>query len=205
MRKLKVGTFLSVDGVMQAPGAPDEDRSGGFDRGGWVVPYFDAVVDQAVGAQFERPYELLLGRLTYDIFAAHWPRAEDGPDAALARQFNATTKYVATRSTAPLAWRGSIALRDPVADVGRLKQEDGPDLLIQGSGVLVRSLLAAGLVDELTLLTFPVLLGPGKRLFDGEAMPSALTLVGSATSPSGVAIATWRPAGAVDTGSFALS
>lgn len=203
MRKVIASTFISLDGVMQAPGGPDEDRSGGFAYGGWVAPYWDEVTDAAVSAIFARPYQLLLGRRTYDIFAAFWPHVEQGPDADLAQNFNTTTKYVATSSTAPLDWAHSVALHDPVADVARLKAQDGPDLVIQGSGVLIRSLLSNGLIDALTLLVFPVVLGSGKRLFGDVVAPSALRLTGSEQSPSGVVISSYVPAGEVETGSFA--
>jgi dihydrofolate reductase len=202
MRKVIAGTFVSLDGVMQAPGGPEEDSSGAFHHGGWTVPYFDDVVGEGMRQLFERPYDLLLGRKTYDIFAAYWPNAEGGPDGDLARQFNRITKYVATRSAAPLAWNNSVALHDAVADVTRLKQGDGPDLMIQGSSDLIPPLLANGLIDEFTLLVFPVLLGSGKRLFGDGTAASALKLVSAKTSPSGVMIATYKPAGEVQTGSF---
>lgn len=202
MRKVIASTFISADGVMQAPGAPEEDQSGGFALGGWVAPYWDEVTEAAVTAIFARPYHLLLGRRTYDIFAAFWPHVDQGPDADLARDFNTTTKYVATSSTAPLGWAHSVALHDPVADVARLKGEDGPDMVIQGSSVLVRSLLSHGLIDELTLMVFPVVLGAGKRLFGDDVTPSALRLTGSHASPSGVVINAYVPGGAVQTGSL---
>jgi dihydrofolate reductase len=203
MRKVIAGTFVSVDGVMQGPGGPEEDTSGGFEHGGWTVPHFDEAVGEAMGALFDRPYHLLLGRKTYDIFAAHWPHAEGGPDDATAKVFNATTKYVATSSRAPLSWAHSIALHKPAEDVARLKREDGPDILIQGSSVLIQTLLKHNLIDEMTLLVFPVVLGAGKRLF-GDQAQGALRLTNSRTSPSGVAINTYVPAGEVQVGSFAL-
>lgn len=202
MRKVIASTFLSLDGIMQAPGGPDEDRSGGFDHGGWIVPYADETTGAVVGELFSRPYELLLGRRTYDIFAAYWPHQEEGGHGDIARQFNATVKYVATHDPAALGWRNSVALSDPVADVARLKRQDGPDLVIQGSGTLIRTLLAAGLIDRFTLLIFPVLLGEGTRLFGPDAGSGALTLVRSQASASGVVINVYEPAGAVKTGSF---
>jgi len=204
MRRVFASTFVSLDGVMQAPGGPGEDDSGGFAHGGWTVPHFDEAIGAAMGAVFSRPFSLLLGRKTYDIFAAHWPRAENGPDAQLAKLFNAATKYVATKSTAPLRWQNSVPLHDAAADVPRLKQADGPDLLIQGSSDLIQTLLTHGLIDEFRLLVFPVVLGGGKRLFGAGATGSALELVESRTSSTGVTICTYRPAGAVRTGSFAL-
>ncbi len=204
MRRVIASTFVSLDGVMQAPGGPGEDDSGGFVHGGWTVPHFDEAVGAAMGEVLSRPFALLLGRKTYDIFAAHWPRADNGPDAEIARLFNSATKYVATRSTVPLAWRNSVPVRDAAAEVPQLKQEDGPDLLIQGSSDLIQTLHANGLIDEFKLLVFPVVLGSGKRFFGATAEASALELIGSKTSSSGVTISTYRPAGAVRTGSFAL-
>jgi dihydrofolate reductase len=204
MRKVTAATFVSVDGVMQAPGGPGEDDSGGFKHGGWTVPHFDDAVGEAMGGLFSQPFELLLGRKTYDIFAAHWPRAEGGPDDALAKQFNKTTKYVATKSSMPLTWQNSVALHDVANDVARLKLKSGPDLLIQGSSDLIQTLLAHGLIDQFTLLVFPVVLGAGKRLFGEGTKASTLKLVSSRASPSGVAISTYVPAGTVKTGSFAL-
>ena len=186
MRKLIVGMMTSLDGVVQAPGGPEEDPTGGFDHGGWTFPYWDEVMGEAMGESFGRPFDLLLGRKTWEIFAAHWPYTNEEP----AGLFNNVTKYVATSSTAPLAWANSVRLEGDVpAAVARLKQGDGPDLLTQGSSVLVQSLLAAGLVDELNLLVFPVLLGRGKRLFGDSSKPGELELVSSRTSTTGVIIA----------------
>ena len=204
MRKVIAGAFVSLDGVMQAPGAPKEDETGGFKYGGWTFPHFDEAVGAVMGELFSRPFHLLLGRKTYDIFAAHWPHAEGGPDDAIAKLFNTTTKYVATKSTAPLNWQNSIALHDAAADVALLKREVGPDLLIQGSSVLIHSLHASGLIDQFNLLVFPVVLGSGKRLFGEGAKASTLKLVSSKSSPSGVTMSTYTPAGKVKTGSFAL-
>ena len=202
MRKVVVAMFVSLDGVMQAPGGPEEDPTGGFEHGGWTFPYWDEVMGEAMGEAFARPFDLLLGRKTYDIFAAHWPFTTEEP----ADLFNAVTKYVATSSTAPLAWANSVRLEgDVLAAVAWLKQGDGPDLLTQGSSVLVRSLLAQGLVDELNLLVFPVLLGRGKKLLGEETRPSELELVSSQVSTTGVIIARYRPIGPVRTGSFQLA
>jgi dihydrofolate reductase len=204
MRKVIVGAFVSLDGVMQAPGGPDEDKESGFEHGGWVAPFWDEEVDKAMGALMSEPFDLLLGRKTYDVFAAHWPRAEDSPDAETAKLFNSITKYVATSSTAPLTWRNSVAIHDPAVDVARLKNEDGPNLLVQGSTVLIQTLLKHGLVDQFNLLVFPVVLGKGKCLFEPGAPAAALKLVSATTSPSGVTIGSYLPAGPVQTGSFAL-
>ena len=140
MRKVIIGAFVSLDGVMQAPGGPKEDPTRDFRLGGWVVPYVDEVFGQAINEMFGQPFELLLGRKTYEIFAAHWPYAEGGEDDFIAKRFNSITKYVATRSTMELTWKGSVALRDAAADVARLKREDGPALVTQGSSNLIQTL-----------------------------------------------------------------
>ncbi len=203
MRKVILGSFVSADGVMQAPGGPSEDTVGGFQHGGWVFPYFDETVGAAMDDILTLEYELLLGRKTYDIFAAHWPRAEDSPDAETAKVFNRTRKWVVTSSRDPLAWNNSVALHDPVADIARIKKEDGPNILIQGSSTVVQALVAHELIDEITLLIFPVVLGKGKRLF-GDDFAGALKLTKSQTSPSGVVINTYVPAGNIHVGSFEL-
>ncbi|MBN9036586.1 MAG: dihydrofolate reductase [Rhizobiales bacterium] len=203
MRRIIAAAFLSLDGVMQAPGGPEEDPTGGFAFGGWVFPLGDEVTDAAIGETFGRPFDLLLGRRTYDIFAAHWPFIP--ADDPIAGPFNAVTKYVATHRPDSLVWENSEWLGpDAIARIAELKQTDGPDLLTQGSTDLLHQLLAAGLVDELRLLTFPVLLGRGKRLFDDATAPAALRLTGSKVSTTGVVVATYEPAGPVRTGSFQL-
>jgi dihydrofolate reductase len=201
MRKVVAATFVSLDGVMQAPGGPEEDPTGGFAYGGWTVNYWDEAMGKVMDKAFAAPFDLLLGRKTYEIFAAHWPYVEEEP----AEKFNAVTKYVVTSSTEPLTWKNSVALRGNVAaEVARLKQGDGPDLLIQGSSQLIQALLANDLIDEFTLLVFPLVLGPGKRLFGEGAVPAALKLVDSKTSTTGVTMSTYQRAGAISTGSFAL-
>jgi dihydrofolate reductase len=201
MRKINASTFISLDGVMQAPGGPEEDPSEKFKFGGWTVPFWDDASGAIMGEIFAEPYELLLGRKTYDIFAAYWPHHNDNP---IGEQFNAVTKYVATSSPDTLAWQNSKPLgSDVTASLRELKKQDGPDLLIQGSSVLVHSLLASDLIDKLTLLIYPVILGHGKRLFDSNAMPVSLKLAKSQTSGTGVIIATYERDGAVKTGSFA--
>jgi dihydrofolate reductase len=204
MRKVIAGAFVSLDGLMQAPGTPEEDPTGGFEFGGWTAPFYDEAVGEALGETFSKPFALLLGRKTYEIFAAHWPYAEGGPDDGIAKLFNSTTKYVATASSAPLKWNNSRVLHHPAVDVARLKQEVGPDLLIQGSSVLTQTLLEHELVDQITLLVYPVVLGSGKRFFGVGSKPMALRLESSRPSPSGVTINTYTPAGPVKTGSFAL-
>lgn len=206
MRNIIAATFVSLDGIMQAPGGPAEDPSGGFAFGGWTAPHFDEALNEPLGEIFDRPFELLLGRRTYDIFAAHWPFAADGPDKPIADIFNQTAKHVATRSPdRPLAWNNSHSLgADVVASLKQLKRTDGPDLLVQGSGELLQTLLANHLVDEFSLLIFPVLLRNGKRLFGTGTAPAGLRLVTSLVSPSGVIVARYRPDGAVKTGDFGL-
>jgi dihydrofolate reductase len=202
MRKVIAATFVSLDGVMQAPGGPEEDPAGGFKFGGWTFHHWDEVMGEAMGATFNAPFDLLLGRKTYDIFAAHWPYTPS--DDPIAERFNAVTKYVATRSDRPLTWNNSVALRDAAAEVARLKQQDGPVLLIQGSSELIQTLLANDLIDEFRLLVFPVLLGKGKKLFGNGTLPIGLKLLESKASSTGVIMSTYVRAGEVSTGSFAL-
>jgi len=206
MRKLIVAAFVSLDGVMQAPGGPDEDTSGGFIHGGWTVPFADAVFGAAMDALFSRPFELLLGRRTYDIFAGHWPRVPaDSDDAGLATLFNGVTKHVATHRPESLDWHNSRALGGDIAGALRaLKAQDGSDLLTQGSSALVQQLLATDLVDTLQLLTFPALLGSGKRLFGDGAQAASFSLETSVVSPSGILVSRYVRAGEVRTGSFVL-
>lgn len=202
MRTIKASTFVSLDGVMQAPGGPEEDPAEGFRFGGWTVPFWqDDGMDEVMGEIFSVPYDLLLGRKTYDIFAAYWPHHADNP---IGEQFNAVTKYVATSSPETLAWQNSKPLgTDILASLRELKKQDGPDLLIQGSGQLARTLFASDLIDKFTLLVFPVLLGKGKRLFGDAAMPVSLRQTRAKTSSNGVFSATYERAGEVRTGSFA--
>ena len=200
MRKIIAATFVSLDGVMQAPGGPEEDPVGGFKFGGWTFHYFDEVAGVAMDELFSKPFDLLLGRRTYDIFAAYWPYQKD----SIADAFNPATKYVATHRPDSLTWQNTQSLGpDIVAELRRLKQEDGPDLLIQGSGNLIQTLLANGLIDEIRLMIFPLLLGKGKRLFGDSAMPAAFKLVKSQASSTGVIMATYERAGEIKTGSFA--
>jgi dihydrofolate reductase len=198
---------------MQAPGGPEEDPSGGFAHGGWVAPHWDDALGAAMDETFAAPFDLLLGRRTYDIFAAHWPHVQVDPTASdfdrlnadIARTFNRVTKYVATHSPHTLTWQNSQALgSDVVSALRELKQSDGPVLLTQGSTVLIQTLLANDLIDELRLQIFPLVLGRGKRLFGEGAIPAAFTLTKSVASPNGVLIATYERAGAVETGSFAM-
>lgn len=201
MRRVIVGAMVSMDGVMQAPGGPEEDPTGGFRFGGWVAPLADVdpVFGEEIGKLFAQPFDLLLGRRTYDIFAAYWPFAEGGAYDDIATAFNRVTKYVATRKGADLTWKGSVELRDAATDVAKLKHEAGPALVTQGSTELVHALLAAGLVDEIRTFTFPVVLGKGKRLFAEDSEPRAFKLTHSAISTNGVIHATYERDGEVQT------
>ncbi len=200
MRKVIVSAMVSMDGVMQAPGGPEEDPTGGFKYGGWVAPLGDdPVFGEELSKLFTEPFDLLLGRRTYDIFAAYWPYAEGGSYDDIATAFNRATKYVATRKGVDLAWKGSVALRDAAKDLAKLKKEDGPTLLTQGSTELVHALLAAGLVDEIRTFTFPLLLGKGKRLFSDASQPRVFKLTHSAVGPNGLIAATYVRDGEVKT------
>jgi dihydrofolate reductase len=201
-RRVIAAFFASLDGVIQAPGGPEEDPTRGFQYGGWTATHWDAAMGEYMGEGFGKPFDLLLGRKTYEIFAAHWPFTEEEP-AAL---FNNITKYVATRSETPLAWQNSVKLEgDAIEAVARLREGDGPDLLTQGSSVLVRALLAAGLVDELSLMVFPVLLGHGKRWYDETAKAGDWELLSSRTSTTGVIMSRYAPKGPVSIGDFQLA
>lgn len=200
MRKLYVLTFVSLDGVMQGPGGPEEDTSGGFTRGGWTFGYFDEVVGQEMAQEMAREFDLLLGRRTYDIFASYWPH-QTGPEAA---PINRATKYVATHRPLPKEWPKSVRLEgDVVQAVRDLKKGDGPDLQVHGSGAFIQTLLRNDLVDELWLKTFPVTIGSGRRLFEDGTLYAGFRLLESTTSPSGVIIARYARAGDVKSGSFA--
>jgi len=201
MRKLIVSTFLTLDGVMQAPGGPGEDDDGGFAFGGWSVNYWDELMGQAMGEFMSGPFDLVLGRKTYDIFAAYWP---DATEEAGAGPLNDATKYVASRSSPVLEWRKSVLIEGDAAEgVAALKREDGPELQVHGSGNLLQTLMRHGLVDRYRLWVFPLVIGSGKRLFADGAIPSALKLVDGKVSTTGVTIGTYEPAGEIVTGSFA--
>jgi dihydrofolate reductase len=201
MRKLIVGTFLTVDGVMQAPGGPDEDREGGFEHGGWSVNYWDEAMGQRITETTLRGGALLLGRKTYEIFAAHWPNvAGDDPIAA---KLNSMPKFVASRTLDKVTWSNSKLIEGDVAEaIAALKKEPGGPIQVTGSGDLTQTLIRHDLVDEYQLWVFPVVLGEGKRLFAGGAVPAALKLVDTHTSSTGVAIQTYERAGAIGYGSF---
>src|SRR5262245_46411103 len=204
MRKLIVAASTSLDGVIQAPGGPEEDPSGGFRLGGWQVPYADEAISKAIQDLFSQPFDLLLGRRTYDIFAAYWPRVRaDSANHGIADLFNSVPKHVATHRPDTLDWQNSHALRGDLADaIHALKRQGGANLLTHGSGDMVRQLLAAGLVDELRLLIYPVMLGRGKRLFGDNAQVSAFTLAHSTSTPGGVLITRYVRSGEVRTGTF---
>lgn len=202
MRRLIVTTFLTLDGVMQAPGGPGEDDSGGFDQGGWSVGYWDEQMGQVMGEATSRPFAMVLGRVTYDIMAAHWPHASEEEGAGV---FNDAPKYVASRGRPTLDWANSVLLEGDAADaLAALKEEDGPELQVHGSGNLAQSLIRRGLVDEYRLWVFPVVLGRGKRLWADGTVPAGLRLTSSTVSTTGVTIASYEPAGDIQRGSFAL-
>ena len=202
MRKLIVSTFLTLDGVMQAPGGPEEDDSGGFAHGGWSVNYWDDRMGEVMGAAMSVPFDLVLGRKTYDIFAAYWPHASEEQGA---KPLNDATKHVASRSRPTLEWRNSVLIEGDAAEgIAALKEQDGPELQVHGSGNLVQTLLRHGLVDEYRLWFFPVVIGSGKRLFADGTVPAALRLVDSEVSTTGVVMSRYEPAGEIVTGSFAL-
>ncbi|MGH6613940.1 dihydrofolate reductase family protein [Sphingomonas sp.] len=202
MRKIIAGAFQSLDGVMQAPGGPSEDPTGGFTLGGWSFTYWDEVMGEHMGGVIGGEYDLLLGRKTYEIFAAHWPFMTDDP---IGEKFDRIAKYVVTSSTEPLGWNNSHAINgDAAASIAALKASDGPDLLIQGSTKLYPALLKAGLIDRLFVMTFPVVVGGGKRLFAEGVTPGALKLIDHKVSTTGVIIATYEPAGPVPIGSFQM-
>ena len=202
MRQIVVSTFISLDGVMQAPGGPQEDRSGDFEFGGWTFPHFDKATAGAMDDIFGQPFDLLLGRKTYDIFAGYWPHVSD-PASTIAPLFNRATKYVASRSNPALTWQNSKLLGGNVVEaLNQLKRQDGPELLVQGSGDLLQTLWRHGLVDAFTVMIFPVVLGKGKRLFGDGVVPTGLKLVMEKTYPTGIIVAKYVPDGAVKTGSF---
>ncbi len=203
MRSLVVAAFLTLDGVMQAPGGPDEDPTGGFSQGGWSVNYWDDDMGAAMGENFAKPFDLLLGRKTYEIFAAHWPHV--GTDDPTGATLNSARKYVASRTLDRVEWENSVLLEGDVAQaVAALKADDGPEIVTQGSADLIQTLLEHDLVDEFRVWTFPVVVGRGKRLFGQGAVPAGLKLVDSRTSSTGVVMATYRRAGDIPLGSFAL-
>ncbi|WP_444909578.1 dihydrofolate reductase family protein [Microbulbifer sp. TRSA005] len=213
MRKIIVNTFVSLDGVMQAPGGTEEDTSGGFEHGGWVVPYFDEGVGKFMGDVFAAPFELLLGHRTYDIFAAHWPKvAADPPpegvddgEIQMAQKIDSTIRYVASRTKPEFTWEGSEWLGDdPVARLREIKAINGPDLLVPGSANFIQTLLKADLVDQFKLLIFPLVLGKGKRLFGAGVTPLGFHVQQSTTTDSGAICVTYMRDGSISTGDSSL-
>jgi len=202
MRPLVVNTFVTLDGVMQAPGGPEEDPTGNFTHGGWSAGYWDDAMGARMGELMGKPFDLLLGRKTYEIFAAHWPHVPDQPGA---EELNSARKYVASRSLDKVEWNNSTLLEGDVAEaVAKIKQEEGPEIQVHGSSDLIQTLLEHDLVDELRLMIFPVVLGTGKRIFGDGATPAGLELADSATSSTGVVMATYKREGDIRYGSFAL-
>lgn len=200
MRKLTILEYISLDGVIQAPGGPGEDGDGGFAHGGWSAPFDDPVIDETLGASHAGPLDLLLGRRTYDIWSGHWPHAGKGP---IADAFNAATKYVATHRPESLSWGPSEAIGpDIAADVRRIKAQDGPELILWGSSELTPVLIEHGLADEIVLIVVPVLLGAGKRVFDASAPPRTLKLVRTRIGASGVIVNSYMPDGPLRTGTY---
>lgn len=211
MRKIIAVEFTSLDGVVQAPGGPGEDKSGNFKYGGWLVPFADSASGEALSVTYGKPYDLLLGRRTYDIFAGYWPKVAakseaDGvseDDLKFAREFDACTKYVATHYPDTLKWKHNQALGpDVVESVKKIKSENGKILLVVGSSEFLHTLLAHDLVDELHLHITPLILGKGKRLFDENSKPGTLKLIRSAISSTGVLLVNYGRAGEVKTGTF---
>jgi len=200
MRKIIVLSFITLDGVMQAPGSPQEDTSGGFKYGGWTVPYSDEYTGNIMSEQLGHPYDLLLGRKTYDIFKAYWPQHNSG---VIGAGINQATKYVASNTLAESDWEKTIILKNDVVDeIRKLKLSDGPELQVHGSGNFIQTLLKNDLVDELWLKIFPITLGAGKRLFESGTIPAAFILESCSHSPSGVIFANFKRGGEIRTGSF---
>jgi len=196
MRKLVVLTFVSLDGVMQAPGGDGEDSSGGFKYGGWVVPYFDDMGGAEMGKQMSKPFDLLLGRKTYEIFAGYWPKQKEDI-------FKDNKKFVVSNSNIDTSWEGTTQISgDVVAKLRELKEQKGPMIQVHGSSSLIQTLLKNDLVDELWLKTFPVVIGSGKKLFGEGTIPGAFKLIETKTTPSGVIFASYKRDGQVKTGSF---
>ncbi len=197
MRNLAILTFLTLDGVMQSPTSPEEDPSNGFIHGGWAANYWDEVMEQVMGVAMADPYDLLLGRKTYEMFAASWPNA--GDDHPVANKLNNATKFVATSTLSKLEWKNSMRITgDIAAEVSRLKDQDGPLLQVHGSWQLIQILLSHELIDEFRLWIFPVVVGSGKRLFGQDTVPTGFTLVKTKTTSNGVMMCIYRRAGKIE-------
>jgi dihydrofolate reductase len=206
MRKIIVNTFVTLDGVMQAPGGPEEDPTGGFKYGGWSANYWDDMMGKAISEQMSKPFDLLLGRRTFEIFAAHWPFVKkDKPDAAAADRLNSARKYVVSRALDKADWENSTIIKgDVVKEIIELKKRDGPEIQVHGSSNLIQTLMRHGLVDEFHVWTFPLTVGGGKRLFAEGTIPAGMKLLECKVSTTGVVIATYAQSGEVKAGSFAL-
>ena len=201
MRKIITTTFVTLDGVMQAPGGPEEDTTGAFAQGGWSFNFWDDPMSEVMDDIMRAPFDLLLGKRTYDIFAAYWPTATT--DQLVANKFNSTRKYVVSHTPMPLPWQNSILVSGDVpAEIKKLKEDDRPDLWVHGSGDLIQTLLAHGLIDRMLVWTFPLTVGGGKRLFARGARAESFKLVDSQAFPKGVIVATYEPAGPLKTGTF---
>ncbi len=201
MRKIITATFITMDGVMQAPGGPEEDPSDNFAYGGWQAYLGDEITEKAIAKYFIEPFELLLGRITYNIFASYWPNHPEIENVA--KPFNSTKKYVVSNSNIELPWNNShLVTGDVVEEIKKLKEKDGPDLFIWGSGKLIQILLKHDLIDRMHILTYPVTIGSGKKLFAEGTKPQAFKVTDSAISPTGVVIATYEPSGELRTGTI---
>jgi dihydrofolate reductase len=202
MRKLIINTFITLDGVMQAPGGPEEDTAGGFQYGGWSFHYWDDIMGKTIDDLMSKPFDLLLGRKTYEIFAAHWPRIKNDPTAD---KLNSVRKYVVSTTLEKAGWNNSNLINNNVVDtLTKIKDEDGPEMQVHGSSNLIQTLIKNNLIDEFHIWTFPVTVGKGKRLFDTGTIPSNMKLISSKTSDTGVLITVYEPGGELKTGSFAL-
>ncbi len=200
MRKLIAITQVTLDGIMQAPGGPEEDPTNGFTQGGWAMSYFDEEASQVIGETIAGEFDMLLGRRTYEIFASYWPNHGDDP---IGKAFNKATKYVVTNSLNRFDWENTVHIGgDIVEDIQRLKESDGPELHIWGSSILLQMLISAGLIDEYRLWVFPLVLGKGKRLFGQDLPPGSLTLINTRSTSRGVLLNTYRPAGSLSQGTF---
>lgn len=201
MRKIVTTTFVTLDGVMQAPGGPKEDTSGGFSYGGWSANYWDEMMGNLMGTFMKIPFELLLGSVTYDIFAAYWPTAKE--DSDIAQRFNSTKKYVVSPAPKKLSWQNSVNIIGDIApQIKELKTENGPELWVHGSGNLIQTLLKNHLIDRMHIWSFPVTVGNGKRLFAEGTQAEGLKLIDSKTSTTGVIIASYEPVGVLKTGTI---
>lgn len=202
MRRLITNTFVTLDGVMQAPGGPEEDQADSFKYGGWSFHYWDDIMGKVMDELMSVPFDLLLGRKTYEIFAAHWPRIKDEPAAD---KLNSVRKFVVSRSLKKAEWNNSALINSNVErEIGTLKEQEGPEIQVHGSGNLIQTLIKGNLVDEYRIWTFPVTLGKGKRLFGEGTIPTSLRLINSRVSSTGVIMSSYEPAGEIKIGSFAL-